>query len=162
MGLLDVQPSGKLCLAYQKTGIIEAVDEFSTDSLKLLSFDPVKVEILCAYIIMCVCLCVIYSDYTDCAAQLLPIRKRWTARRTQQSVLSFAICFNCIIISWFSSDQSEPNNQWRNDVHISWNSVEFRTQADWLVLAEPHTLIFVVSLLSPTSCCSSIHFCLHY
>ena len=74
MALLDVQPSGKLCLAYQKSGIIEAVDEFSNDSLKLFSFDPVKVRTQCVY--DHVCLCVIHSDYIDCAAQLLPIRQR--------------------------------------------------------------------------------------
>ena len=44
MTLLDVHPSGKLCLAYQKSGVVEAVDEVTTDSLKVLSLDPVKVR----------------------------------------------------------------------------------------------------------------------
>ena len=64
MALLDVQPSGKLCLAYQKSGIIEAVDEFSNDSLKLFSFDPVKVRTQCVCMIMCVYVSFIQTTLT--------------------------------------------------------------------------------------------------
>lgn len=41
MTFLDDHPSGKLCVMYQKQ--IEAIDEMSTESQRLYSFDPSKV-----------------------------------------------------------------------------------------------------------------------
>ena len=42
MAFLDDHPSGKLCVMYQKQ--IEAIDEMSTESQRLYSFDPSKVK----------------------------------------------------------------------------------------------------------------------
>lgn len=43
MTFLDDHPSGKLCVMYQKQ--IEAIDEMSTESQRLYSFDPSKVKL---------------------------------------------------------------------------------------------------------------------
>lgn len=46
MDLMDETPSGKLCVAYQKSSSVEAVDEITGETQKIYNIDSVKVSLL--------------------------------------------------------------------------------------------------------------------
>ena len=45
MNLIDEEPSGKLCVVYQKQPAVESVDEITAETQRIYNFDSVKVKL---------------------------------------------------------------------------------------------------------------------
>jgi len=44
MTLLDERPTGKLCVTYQKLGVVDAIDEITAATQRIPSLDASKVQ----------------------------------------------------------------------------------------------------------------------